>query len=62
VDVQQCPKCNGRLRDIGAVLDPVTAHAILVRRALPTAAPTLARARDPTELVGSGDEQESQGA
>jgi hypothetical protein len=61
-DVQQCPKCHGRLRVIGTVLDPVAAHAILSRLALPTAAPALARARDPTELVWSELEEEPQGA
>jgi Putative transposase/Transposase zinc-binding domain len=62
VDVQRCPKCHGRLRVIGTVLDPVAAHAILSRLALPTAAPALARARDPTELVWSELEEEPQGA
>jgi hypothetical protein len=62
VDVQQCPKCHGRVRVVGAVLDPVAAHAILVRLALPSAAPSLARARDPTELLESDDEQEPLGA
>jgi hypothetical protein len=62
VDVQECAKCHGRLSIIGTVLDPVSARAILLRLAIPTAAPALARARDPTELAGSEDDQESQGA
>jgi hypothetical protein len=62
VDVRQCPKCHGRLRVIGTVLDPVAAHAILSRLELPTAAPALARARDPTELVWSELEEGPQGA
>jgi hypothetical protein len=60
-DVQQCPKCHGRLSVIGTVFDPVAAHAILLHLALPTAAPTLARARDPTELVGSEPEERAAG-
>jgi Putative transposase len=62
VDVQECAKCHGRLRIIGTVIDPVAARAILLRLAIPTAAPALARARDPTELVWSEDEQEPLGA
>jgi hypothetical protein len=62
VDVQECPKCHGRLRVIGTVLDPFAARAILARLALPTAAPSLARARDPTEIVGSELDDEQQGA
>jgi len=60
--IQECTKCHGRLRVIGTVLDPVAAHAILVRLALPTRAPSLARARDPTELVWSENELEPLGA
>jgi hypothetical protein len=62
VDVQQCPNCHGRLRVIGTVLDPVAARAILERLALPAEAPSLARARDPTEPAWSELEDEQQGA
>ncbi len=59
---ENLPALLRRLRIIGTVLDPVAARAILLRLAIPTAAPALARARDPTELVGSEDEQEPLGA
>jgi hypothetical protein len=50
VDVQQCPKCNGRLRLIAAIVDPPVARSILASLGLPTSAPVPARARDPTDL------------
>jgi Putative transposase len=62
VDVQQCPRCHGRLRVVGTVLDPKAAEAILLRLSLPTTAPILARARDPTELTWSEGEHEQLGA
>ena len=62
VDVEQCPKCQGRLRILGTVLDPIAARTILSRLALPTAAPSLARARDPTEFLGTELEGEPQDA
>jgi hypothetical protein len=57
VDVQQCPKCHGRLRLIAAIVDPPAARAILESLGLPTSAPATARARDPTDLfeLGAGE-------
>jgi len=48
-DVEQCPKCHGRLRLIQSIAEPAVAHAILERLGIPTDAPTAARARDPTD-------------
>jgi hypothetical protein len=50
VDVQECPKCHGRLRLIAAIVDPPVARAILTSLGIPTSAPVLTRARDPTDL------------
>jgi hypothetical protein len=50
VDVQECPKCHGRLRLIAAIVDPPVARAILTSLGMPTSAPVTARARDPTDL------------
>jgi hypothetical protein len=50
VDVQECPKCHGRLRLIAAIVDPPVARAILSSLGMPTSAPAPARARDPTDL------------
>jgi hypothetical protein len=58
VDVQECPTCHGRLRIIGSVVDPKAARAILLQLALPTSAPVPTRARDPTELEWSEEEQQ----
>jgi hypothetical protein len=52
VDVQSCAACGGRLRVIGAVVDPWAARRILERLGLPARAPPIARARDATELQG----------
>jgi hypothetical protein len=50
VDVQECPKCHGRLRLIAAIIDPPVARAILASLDMPITAPVPSRARDPTEL------------
>jgi hypothetical protein len=60
-NVHECPTCHGRLRIIGTVADPVAARAILLQLALPTVPLIPARARDPTELEWSEDEQQPQG-
>jgi hypothetical protein len=60
VDVQKCPKCHGRLRVIQTVTEPAVANAILERLGLPTEAPKVARARDPTD--GEGEEAYDDGA
>jgi hypothetical protein len=48
-DVEQCPKCLGRLRVIQTITEPAVAHAILDRLGMPSDAPIAARARDPTD-------------
>ena len=49
VDVLACAKCGGRLRVLGCVTDPELGRAILDPLAMPTEAPRVARARDPTD-------------
>ncbi len=49
IDLQQCPKCHGRMRVIAAIHDPTAANAILERLGMPTQVPATARARDPTD-------------
>ena len=50
-DVQQCPKCHGRLRLISTITELNVAHAIVDRLGMPTGTPTVARARDPTAIA-----------
>jgi hypothetical protein len=50
VDVQECPKCHGRLRLIAAIVDPPVARSILACLGMPTTPPVPVRARDPTDL------------
>jgi hypothetical protein len=45
VDVQQCPKCHGRLRLIAAIVDPPVARSILACLGMPTTPPVPVRAR-----------------
>jgi hypothetical protein len=49
VDVLECPKCQGRLRVVAVITEPEPVRRILAHLGLPTAAPTTARARDPTD-------------
>ena len=49
VDALVCPRCHGRLRVLVAITEEATATAILASLRLPTAAPPLAPARDPTD-------------
>jgi hypothetical protein len=49
IDVLACAKCGGRLRVLGCITDPELARALLERLAMPTEAPRVARARDPTD-------------
>jgi putative transposase len=51
VDVERCSACGERLRILGAVIAPWPAREILRRLGLPTSAPTVVRARDPTDLL-----------
>jgi hypothetical protein len=52
VDVLRCASCGGRLRIVGEVTDPAAVRLVLEVYGLPTDAPHVARARDPTELLG----------
>ena len=49
IDVLQCPKCNGRLRVIAVITEREPVTRILAHVAMPTEAPPLARARDPSD-------------
>jgi hypothetical protein len=49
VDVLQCPKCNGRLRVIAVLTEREPVGRILACLGMPTEAPPMARARDPTD-------------
>jgi len=56
VDVERCSACGGRLRVVGAVVDPWVARRILERIGMPTRPPVPAHARDPTELLWAAEE------
>jgi hypothetical protein len=49
IDVLECSKCRGRLRMISIITQREPVHAILAHLGMPTEAPPLARARDPTD-------------
>jgi hypothetical protein len=49
VDVLQCPKCHGRLRVLAVLTEQEPVRQILAHLRLPTEAPPVARARDPTD-------------
>ena len=53
VDVLECARCGGRLRVLGEVTDPAMVRLVLESLGMPTEAPRVARARDPTELLGA---------
>ena len=55
-DVEQCPKCHGRLRLIQNITEPAVATAILDRLGIPHETPTAARARDPTDDDARNDD------
>lgn len=52
VDVLACPSCDGRLRVLGEVTDAATVRLVLDSLGMPTHAPRVARARDPTQFFG----------
>jgi hypothetical protein len=52
VDVLACPSCGGRLRVLGEVTAPAIVRLVLETLGMPTDAPRVARARDPTEWCG----------
>jgi hypothetical protein len=49
IDVLRCPKCHGRLRVIAVITEREPVTRILAHVAMPTEAPPLARARDPSD-------------
>jgi hypothetical protein len=49
VDVLQCPQCNGRLRVLAVLTEREPVRRILAHLGIPTQAPPVARARDPTD-------------
>jgi Putative transposase/Transposase zinc-binding domain len=55
VDVLQCARCGGRLQVRGEVTDPGIVRLVLESLCMPTEAPRAARARDPTELLGTSE-------
>lgn len=52
VDVLRCASCGGRLRVLGEVTEPILVRVVLERLGLEFEAPPVARARDPTLLLG----------
>jgi hypothetical protein len=53
VDVLACAACGGRLRVLGEVTEPARVRLVLDSLGMPTDAPRVARARDPTELFAA---------
>jgi hypothetical protein len=49
IDVLECPKCHGRLRVVAVLTEREPIQRILAHLCLPTEAPAVARARDPTD-------------
>jgi hypothetical protein len=49
VDVLECPKCRGRLKVVAVITERDPVQRILAHLGLPTDAPPVARARDPTD-------------
>ena len=52
LDVLKCPKCDGRLGVVAAITERASVARILAHIGVPTEAPAVARARDPTDDVG----------
>jgi hypothetical protein len=59
IDVLECPKCHGRLGIVAVITERDPVRRILSHLGMPTDAPPLARARDPTEAA-YGDEPSTQ--
>lgn len=57
VDVLRCARCGGRLRVLGEVTDPRVVAVVLESLGMPTEAPPVGHARDPTELLGEAAEE-----
>jgi hypothetical protein len=51
VDVLECPKCHGRLRAVAVITERDPVRRILAHLGVPTDAPPVARARDPTDAL-----------
>ena len=49
VDVLECPKCHDRLRVLAVITEREPVQRILAHLGMPTEAPHVARARDPTD-------------
>jgi hypothetical protein len=49
VDALECPKCHARLRVVAVITEREPIRRILAHLGLPTDAPAVARARDPTD-------------
>jgi hypothetical protein len=49
VDVLECPKCHDRLRVLAVITEREPVRRILAHLGMPTEAPHVARARDPTD-------------
>jgi hypothetical protein len=56
VDALECPTCHGRLRVLAVVTEREPVTRILSQLGLPTEAPPLARARDPTGDVDDSEQ------
>jgi hypothetical protein len=59
LDVLKCARCGGRLRVISVITEPEPLRRILTHLGLPTDAPAVARARDPTEVAVDIEADES---
>jgi hypothetical protein len=59
VDVLECPKCHGRLRVVAVITEREPVRRILSHLDIPTEAPPLSRARDPTDEF-DGDQTSAQ--
>jgi hypothetical protein len=55
VDVMACAKCGGRLRVLAVITEREPVRRILAHLGLPHEAPSLARARDPTDDAYDGE-------
>jgi hypothetical protein len=58
VDVLQCPKCQGRLRVLAVITEREPVRRILAHLGVPTDAPPVARARDPTDDLDDVEPQD----
>ncbi len=52
IDVLRCPSCPGRMRPRAELSDPSAIALVMESLGLAPDSPPIARARDPTELLG----------